>query len=136
MILVSHTPDEVVEGVVEGVFEGVLEGLDRYLPGIRGGGGGFLTPEIPPQISRRFLQGSNKYPTSIISRDTSQPTSPDLEEVPTSIEQVSNKYPTSLRRFLRGSTGRGPRADKKQPLQRLPLISDILIFNDSGLPTS
>ena len=41
MILVSHTPDEVVEGVVEGVFEGVLEGLDRYLPGIRGGGGGF-----------------------------------------------------------------------------------------------
>ena len=131
MILVSHTPDEVVEGVVEGVFEGVLEGLDRYLPGIRGGP---LTPEIPPQISRRFLQGLNKYPTSIISRDTSQPTSPDLEEVPTRIEQVSNKYPTSLRRFLRGSTGRGLKADKKQPLQRLLLISDIL--NDSGLPTS
>ena len=39
MILVSHTPDEVVEEVVEGVFEGVLEGLDRYLPGIRGGEG-------------------------------------------------------------------------------------------------
>ena len=46
MILVSHTPDEVVEGVVEGVFEGVLEGLDRYLPGIRG----FLTPEIPHNL--------------------------------------------------------------------------------------
>ena len=38
MNLVSHTPDEVVEGVVEGVFEGVLEGVDRYLPGIRVGG--------------------------------------------------------------------------------------------------
>ena len=72
MILVSHTPDEVVEGVVKGVFEGVLEGLDRYLPGIRGRGGGFN------------------------SRDTSQPTSQDLEEVPTSIEQVSNTDPTSI----------------------------------------
>ena len=91
MNLVSHTPDEVVEGVVEGVFEGVLEGLDRYLPGIRGAG--HLTPEIPPQISRRFLQGSNKYPTSIISRDTSQPISPDLEEVP---RLGSNRYPTSI----------------------------------------
>ena len=53
MILVSHTPDEVVEGVVEGVFEGVLEGLDRYLPGSR-----VLSPEIP-------LNLPPKYPTSI-----------------------------------------------------------------------
>ena len=79
MILVSHTPDEVVEGVVEGVFEGVLEGLDRYLPGIRGGGGVFN------------------------SRDTS----PDLEEVPTRIKQVSNKYylPRYLPTYLPRSRG-------------------------------